>query len=75
MITVASGIDIRDFLDSVGLPLFESYVREGQRIGQAFMNAAGPEIYNSLSGTLFDPFYKSDAISVVKAMEWLTRIS
>lgn len=67
-----NGVDIRDFLDFDGEKLFESFIREGQRIGQAWLNACPPDIYHALSGTIADPFHRDTAGAVVSAIEFLT---
>lgn len=68
-----NGVDIRDFLTDEGRVCFETCLSGGQRIGQAWMNAAPDEVYIALSGSMVDPFYRDDAFSVVKALTWLTR--
>jgi len=41
------------------------YINEGQRSGQAYMNAlfkVNPKIYNDITNTEFDPFYNDDKV-------------
>jgi len=47
------------------------HLSQGHRPGQAFMNALPDNLYDKLTGTRIDPFYKSDMNSVLKALDYL----
>lgn len=43
----------------------------GERLGQAFFNSLSGTDQDRITGTIVDPFHKSDQDSLVRAMEWL----
>lgn len=49
------------------------HIREGQRIGQAFINSIDADSSDRLLGTLYDPFHKDSYKSVWDAIDYLTK--
>ena len=48
---------------------YSTFRRQGERKGQAFMNALPEEMYRKLTGTLLDPFHKDELL--FKALDYL----
>ncbi len=71
-----NGLDWNDVLDYLGDQRRMFWVRYSapQRLGQAFMNSLSPRDYHVLSGSLFDPFYRDDKDSVIRALEYLLSV-
>jgi hypothetical protein len=51
--------------------VFYDAMTDGQRLGQAFMNALSKKDYQRLTGTIFDCFYKTKQEDIYTAIEWL----
>ena len=43
----------------------------GYRIGQYWFNSLGIVDQNKLTGSLYDPFYRNDWLSVIQALQFL----
>lgn len=66
---------VRYFLDTYNYPAiadFYDYLDEGLRGGQSFMNSLSSEDYNTLAGSIRDPFY--DDAKIPEAIEWLEEV-
>ena len=50
-------------------------ISNGERVGQAFMNALPDSMYLKLTFTTVDPFYKDTYAAVWEALEFLTQPS
>lgn len=62
-----------DFANESQRAAFFRFLKSDQRLGQAFMNVLYDTEYNTLTGSLFDPFYSDDADKVLAAIDFLTR--
>lgn len=63
--------DCIEYLDSIGREAFVTWRGYGQRIGQAWFNSLTPSDCAKLTGTLYDPFYRDDWLSVRQALMFL----
>lgn len=69
---MAKGMVLDDFLSVEQMSKIKKRLRNGERLGQAFMNTLDAVDYVRLTGSLYDPFYYDTPARVFAAIEYLT---